>query len=734
MYTERSRGGTVSRKMWIPMLFICAAVGAEGQTISTIAGSKYSFPTAPVPAVQAPLGKVSAAAVDKAGNYYVADPDNNLVLKVNASGTLTVVAGNGSIDYFGDGGPATSAGLSNPHGVAVDGGGNLFIPDTGHQVIRKVNTAGIITTVAGNGTEGYSGDGGPATSAELRAPYGVAVDNAGNLFIADLGNNRIRMVTAAGTITTVAGNGTNGYSGDGGPATSAELSIPWGVAVDGAGNLFIADWGNQRIRKVNTAGTITTVAGNSAQGYSGDGGPATSAELSLPSGVAVDGAGNLFIADTNNQRIRMVNTAGTVTTVAGTGTAGYSGDGGPASGASLNDPQGVAVDSAGNLFIADYENERVRRVALNGIITTVAGDGGYRYAGDGGPATSALLDEPAAVAVDNAGNLFIADTENGRIRKVNPGGTITTVAGSGINSYSGDGGPATSAELFYPFGVAVDNASNLFIAETYNNRIRMVDPAGTITTVAGTGKLGYGGDGGPATSALLSGPEGLALDGAGNLFIADANNSVIRKVNPAGTITTVAGNGRGSYSGDGGPATSAQLSGPLGVAVDNTGDILIADTLNNRIRKVNAAGTITTVAGNGASGYSGDGGPATSAELSFPAGVAVDNAGNFFIADENNDRVRMVNAAGIITTVAGGGPGGVYGDGGPATSAWLNYPEGVAVDNAGDLLIADTYNNRIREVPRVLAAPATTVSAASGTAPVAPGSIVSIYGSNLATT
>ena len=279
----------------------------------------------------------------------------------------------------------------------------------------------IINTVAGNGTAGFSGDGGPATSASLNNPLEVAVDAAGNLYIADRANNRIRKVDTSGTITTVAGTGTAGFSGDGGPAISASLNRPFGMAVDSAGNLFIADTSNQRVRKVDTTGTITTVAGNGTAAFSGDSGPATSASLNSPAGVAVDSAGNLFIVDTLNQRVRKVNTSGTITTVAGNGTGGFSGDGGPATSASLNSPNDVAVDSAGNLFIADISNHRVRKVDTTGTITTVAGNGTGGFSGDGGPAASASLFGPNDVAVDSAGNLFIAEQINHRIRKVTGG-------------------------------------------------------------------------------------------------------------------------------------------------------------------------------------------------------------------------------------------------------------------------------------------------------------------------
>ena len=335
----------------------------------------------------------------------------------------------------------------------------------------------IITTIAGTGEFGFSGDGGPATQAQIVAPLGVAVDGAGNLYIADSDNRRIRKVDSAGTITTVAGTGEFGFSGDGGPATQAELYRPYGVAVDGAGNLYIADSDNRRIRKVDSAGTITTVAGTGEFGFSGDGGPATQAQIGYSRGVAVDGAGNLYIAD--RFRIRKVDSAGTITTVAGTGEGGFSGDGGPATQAQISAPYGVAVDGAGNLYIADSDNHRIRKVDSAGTITTVAGTGEFGFSGDGGPATQAELYRPRGVAVDGAGNLYIADRF--RIRKVDSAGTITTIAGTGEGGFSGDGGPATQAQISAPYGVAVDGAGNLYIADTGNVRIRKV------TLVSGSG-------------------------------------------------------------------------------------------------------------------------------------------------------------------------------------------------------------------------------------------------------
>jgi sugar lactone lactonase YvrE len=328
----------------------------------------------------------------------------------------------------------------------------IYISDSQNNRIRKVDTStGAITTVAGNGTGWFAGDGGPATSAELHNPLGVAVDSFGNLYIADTANNRVRMVNTSGTITTVAGNGTASFSGDGGPATSAGLWAPYGVAVDSLGNLYIADQSNNRIRKV-ASGTITTVAGNGSVGFGGDGGLAVNAGLYHPAGIAVDGSGNLYIADQSNNRVRRVNTSGIISTLAGNGLFGYNCNNGVATGLGLHAPYGVATDGSGDVFIGDYGNQCVRKVNT-GNITTVAGGG---YGGDGVPATSASLADPAGVAVDGSGNLYIADLVNNRVREVlSPSGIISTLAGTGAAGFAGDGGPAASAVLYNPSGVAV---------------------------------------------------------------------------------------------------------------------------------------------------------------------------------------------------------------------------------------------------------------------------------------
>jgi uncharacterized protein (TIGR03437 family) len=472
--------------------------------------------------------------------------------------------------------------------------------------IRKVSPSGVITTIAGNGTSGLSGDGGPATSAQLIAPGSLALDAAGDLVLSD--GNRIREVSPSGTIATVAGSGPlfeYSFSGDGGPATAAQV-IPLGLATDGLGNVFIAD-GNQRIRKISADGIITTIAGYGdgvSCCFSCDGGPAVNAQLQ-PSDVAVDGQGNVFIADVYNLRVRRVSPGGIITTVAGDGLecltvekCGPAVDGGPATGAHLIAPQGVAVDSAGDLFIADAGYALIRKVAPSGIITTVAGSVPGPSSGDGGPATSAQLNYPFRVTVDASGELFITTARS--IRKVSPDGIIATVAGNGTPGYSGDGGPATGAELdtFDPAncdgpggGLALDGAGDLLIADSYNNRVREVSSNGTINTVAGAGQYGFSGDGGPATSALLGTPFGVAFDGLGNLFVTDLDNSRIRKVSPDGIIATVAGNGAVGFAGDGGPANSIPLAGPGGIAADGAGNIYFVEEYNQTVRVLRPTNT-----------------------------------------------------------------------------------------------------------------------------------------------
>lgn len=710
-------------------LLLIASASWSQYLISTVAGG--APPPTPAPGLTVSIGKPQGTATDTAGNLYFTSL--NCVFKLDLNGIVTRIAGTSRAGYSGDGGSATLAQLNGPNGVAVDSAGNVFVAEVGNRRVRKILN-GIITTVAGSGIYGFSGDGGPAVKAQMEFPAGIAVDGRGNLFIVDSGTNRVRMVSATGIMSTVAGNGTAGFSGDGGPAVSAELSQPQYLAVDRQGDLFIADTGNNVVREVSASGNISTLAGTGTAGYSGDVGPAASAQLQGPQGVAVDQLGDVFIVDSSNYRVRKVSPTGVITTVVGNGGNGATGDGGPATSATINGSYGVSVDAAGNIFLASYY--AIREVS-NGVINTVAGTGAL-YSGDNGAAPSAQFNAPAGVAVDGSGNLFIADGNN-RLRRVAANGIVTTIAGNGACCGGVSSGVSALGPNVSPDSVAVDTAGDIFITDFFG-AVRKVSANGIITTVAGIGLSGLSGDGGPATNAqIANSPGGVAVDTSGNIYFADTGNNLVRKVSTSGTISTVAGTGTAGSSGDGGQATAAQLSQPNGVAVDAAGNLYIADAGNNRIRKVTFAadtpgGIIITVAGSAAGGaFAGDGGPATSAQLQNPEGVAVDAQGNIFIADTYNHRVRKVDLNGTITSVAGTSPG-YSGDCGPATSAQVFSPSDVVIDASGNIFIADTSNNAIRRLQP--ASKSTLVcsvadAASEGQGPVSPGKIVVIYGTGL---
>ena len=679
----------------------------QGGTIDTYVGGGNGDGDAAVNATIDPRGLVTVGA-GGAPDVYIADGKNNRVRRVAGNtGLIETVAGNGAYGYTGDGGEAQNASLRFPLDVAVDGAGNVYIADTFNNRIRKVGTDRRISTFAGNGLQTYTGEG-TASQVALNTPYGVTVGPDGNVYIADLGNNRIRRVSPPGcapsncVISTVAGNGTWGFSGDSGPATSAALKDPADVAFDGNGNMYIADRSNNRIRRVAPNGTITTVAGGGLYGPGssvGDGGPGTQAVLYSPSQVDTDSDGNVYIADTNHHRIRKLQAGNFfISTVAGTGATGWTGDGGAATAAVLFNTWGVAATTAGTFWLSQSvemavsQQNRVRKVTSN-IIQTVIGGG----LGSGGAAINALVDPRGGDAVDAGGvlpDLYFADGSNNVVRRVaGDTGIIDTIAGTGVAGYSGDGGPAVNATLRTPFDVAVDAANGtVYVADTFNNVIRKLSN-GVISTAAGTGQYGYTGEGSAAQKNLAA-PRGLDVDRSGTLYIADTDNNRIRRV-AGGQISTVAGNGSRGYSGDGGPATSATLSNPSDVAVADDNTLYVADAQNNRIRRVSSAGTITTFAGNGSQGFSGDLGLATAATLNVPTYLGLDAGGNLFIADSQNNRVRRVDAVGhTIQTVAGNGQTGSAGDGGPATAASLGQPSGVAVDPGGGVLFIPAKDQR----------------------------------------
>jgi sugar lactone lactonase YvrE len=626
---------------------VVAGSGAQGYSGDGVAGG----------AGLASLYHPYAVAVSGA-NVYIADQYNCVVRAVNTTtNTITTLAGVA--------GTCNSSNLYYPSGLALDASGNLFIGDYYNCVVRKVVIATkALSTYAGNGTCGYSGDSGPAVNAELYYPAGVATDTAGNLIIADSNNYVIRKVTkSSGVITTIAGNHTAGFSGDGGKATSAQINTLYGVAVNGAGTVVtIADYNNQRVRQFTIGGNINTVAGTgtACSGTCGEGGAATSAGLYYPLGVAVTSTGTVYVANNDNYVVDSFTVGGNLNAVAGNHT--YTAEtlitGAPALGVQFAYPFGIADDSAGNVYIADSSNYRIRElVKSSNLVNFFAGTGTYGYAGDGGAATSAQLTNSFGVAKDSAGNVYIADTYSCAVRKVSTAGTISLFAGVVVSNnpqcgYSGDGGPASSAKLYYPYGLAVDSKGSVYISDDQMHVVRKVT-GGTINTIAGIGGLnGYSGDGGLATNALLNAPQALAVDPAGNVFIADTNNCRVREINAAtGIITTIAGTGNCAFNGDG-IATSVGVEYPQGLAIDANDNLFIGD-YSNRVRWMSPNGIITTIAGTGTASYSGDGGPATAATLYEPTGVALDPSGNILVSDYYNSRVRGISAFAALSTSTG---------------------------------------------------------------------------------
>ena len=682
------------------------------QTITTYAGGDNIFAQGGQPATAVQLGQPDGVAVDGQGNVYISSLGLAMVLKVSPGGVASVFAGNGLQGGGGDGGLAVGASLSGPGGLAVDQAGNVYIADGLLAVVRKVGTSGIITTVAGNGQGGYSGDGGPAIKAQLQQPTALAVDNAGNLYIAD-NADYIRQVSPNGTISTVAGNGAGGYTGDGGPATKAGLNRPAGLAVDAAGNVYVADQFACAVRRFKPGGSISTVAGGHC-GFSGSGGPATQAAIGFVEGVAIDSSGSLYISDNSSACIWRV-TSGTITIIAGNGKTGFSGDGSSALQAMFSSPGQLAIDPSGAVIVVDGGNNRARRVVPGGSVATIAGEN--FSIGDGGPSTLAIFTFVGGVATDAAGNLYVPDVSQNRVRKVAPSGIITTVAGTGTAGSSGDGGPATSANVGGPNGVAVDAAGNLFIAS--GNSIRRVDAAtGIISTFAGQGNNccyggnGTGGDGGPAAEATLYFPTNVAVDANENVYFIDLvllSNGItqgarVRRVTPDGIVNVYAGGGYG-FGGDGGPATKALFGNDINIALGPDGSLYIADVNNNVVRRVDpATGIINTVAGNGKNASAGDGGPATSASVSV-ASVAIDKANNLYIGGVPD--VRKVTPGGVISTYAGNGVFLTAGDGEPAQDASIGVAGSLTTDAAGNLYIAEGRRVRIVQTvtPAIAVAP-----------------------------
>ncbi len=662
-------------------------------------------------AIETSISLVDGIAVDANNNIYISSRDENLISRVDPKGGITRFAGTGKSGFSGDGGLALKADLNLPAGLTFDKEGNLYVADRENHRVRKVDTQGKITTIAGNGTAGFSGDGGPAVKASLNLPSGVTLDDKGNLYISDRSNNRIRVVDTKGNIQTYAGTGVAGFHGDGGQAKQAVLDKPFGIAMDKKRNLYIADRNSNRVRKVDANGIITTVAGDGGFFFMGDNGPAYRASLAGPTGVAVDDAGSLYIADRNNNRVRMVDSLGMMHTVVGTGQRDYNGDSEVARETNLHLPFGVAVDKEGNVLVVDRSNYRIRRVALkSGKVETIAGNGLKMAQGDGGLSTGASISFPHGIVVDSKDNVIFSDKSNNRLRKISLDGTISTVAGDGTRGTLGDGGPAIKAALNTPTSLAINDKDELFFISPsgFVSVVRKVDANGIIQHYIDTGDsqfqksiLAAPTKGLSASSkyATITQISDIALDKRGNLFIADRINHQIRKVDSNKNVVNIAGTGDSDYVGDGGPAEKAAFRDPIALTVDKDGSIYVADAANNRIRKIDSKGIISTIAGKGEHNDSGDGGPAIEAGIRSMDDLAISPSGELYIVESNTHVVRKITKDGKIHTVAGhAGEQGFSGDGGPATAALLKGPAAAAFDSKGNLYITDMGNNRIRKV------------------------------------
>jgi len=717
------RHANILRILYAAGALVCATA-AYGQAIVTTAAGGGFVNNAQ--ALQTYLDNPHGVAVDASGNVYIADT-SRIPRVDHASGILTAVAGAGAAVFNMQDGPALAVRIA-PTDLVVTASGNVLFLDS--SMLRQLNVQqAAITTIAGqDGKNGSTGDGGAAVAALLNMPQQVCVDTAGNIYIVELAGYVRRIDAKTGVITTIAGNGGPNFGGDGGLALAASLVRPTGIAVDSAGNLYIADAGDIRIRKIATNGIISTIAGTGNAVEGGDGGSATKASFVALGELAIDRQGNLFLID--GDRVRRISAAtGIITTVAGNGTAGISGDGGLATQAVINTPSGLALDSAGNLYIADTGNRRIRLVtASSGVISTIAGTS---LNGDGGLAAGAILNSLQGVATNSAGDLFIAG--GSVVRKVSAAtGIISTYAGGGTSTQSGVS--ALQAKM-NPLSLAFDSAGNLMVGEV--GLIQRIDTAGTVTTIAGTGVPGFSGDGGLATSAQVAFVSGLAIDSAGRVVFTDAGNKRLRRIDTGtGIITTVAGNGLATFTGLGQPATSTGIGNLAGVAVDPNGNIYIGGIQTYYLLKISPAGAVSVAGGIGGCGYIGDGGPATMAGMCQPSSIGLDAAGNIYVGDTTCYCVRRIAAAtGIIQTVVGNGTTGYTGDGGPATDARLRSVSSIALSGT-TLYVADGVAGVVRGVtpdtpPTLPAAPSfsSLVSSASFRAgPVAPGELVTFFG------
>ncbi len=658
-------------------------------------------------------------------NYYALKRDETctpiMVETLAGTGTAGFMDGAGNVAQF-----------NVPVGIAVDGLGNVYVGGRGNGRIRKITSGGVVSTFAGTGTQGFMD--GVANVAQFNIPRGVALDASGNLYVGDLNNNRIRKITSGGVVSTFAGTGTAGFMD--GAGNVAQFNGPHGVVVDGSEFVYVADGVNDRIRKITPGGVVSTLAGTGTRGFMD--GAGNVAQFNNPRGVAVDSSGNVYVADRGNSRIRKITPGGVVSTFAGTGTAGFMDGAGNV--AQFHYPIGIALDSIGNIYVADNGNNRIRKITPGGMVSTLAGTGikADGTAGGGfmdGAGNVAQFHAPGGVAVDSVGNVYVADRSNHRIRRliiespiIDPictNGTpstakvffantekcvscnsfytlkrdktcapvsVSTLAGTG--SYGFMDGAVYVAKFSSPIGVAVDSSGFVYVGDNDNHRIRKITSGGVVSTLAGTGTQGF--MDGAGNVAQFNFPAGVVVDGSGNVYVADTDNNRIRKITSGGVVSTLAGTGTaGDMNGAG---TVAEFRQPREVAVDGSDNVYVTDAGNHRICKIstNFMGVIvvSTLAGTGIAGSMD--GAGNVAQFNGPRGVAVDDSGFVYVTDSSNDRIRKITSGGMVSMLAGTGTTGSMD--GAGNVAQFNYPNGVAVDNSGNVYVADNGNNRIRKI------------------------------------
>lgn len=733
-------------------------LGCPEPLIATIAGNGLAGLNADGhPPLETALYLPQDGAVGPDRNLYFADWNNHRIRRIKDN-VVETIAGTGELGEGRDG-EALYVQFNHPTNVEFDNDGRLLIAAWHNSLVKRLDLeTGFVVNVCGTGARAFSGDGGPANSAAVDLPSSAVMDSQGNIMVSDQANFRLRKIDPQGVITTICGS-TPGYSGDGGPAAAAQLSASIGqsappaarIAIDARDRIYIADTGNHVVRMIDSDGTIYTIAGTGEPGYSGDGGQAAAAQLNTPSDVAVTSNGIIYVADTMNHAIRKISLDGTMTTVAGTGERGFSGDGGPGSGAELDRPYGVAAAANGDVYIFDTHNQRIRLLSslageppptpvptptpeiipcseVAGSICTYAGNGGSGYDGEGHHRLQVTLYWPLDIEFTPSGRRVFLDWNNHLVREIFEDESVVTIMGSDfvgdgpadMSDLTPEGAAPLTVDLNHPTDIQEFSNGDLAILAWHNHKIRVTDKqSGRVRVLLGAAP-GFGGDGGPALDARVNQPPRGVFDPVGNFFLVDQRSQRIRilrdfdAMREAALVGTVVGNGTKGFNGDG-LALETQLSFPAGpnpepgggVALDAQGRLYISDTQNHRIRRVEflasdfSTGIVTTIAGNGTGGFNGDGPDARVAQINNPEDLEVGPDGNLYFADTNNDRVRMINlVTGSIETVAGNGVRAYGGDGGAATNASLNRPFGVAFDAEGDLYVSDTFNGRIRKVVR----------------------------------